>query len=124
MERIMTTIATDGSGNGTGYAVLSHGVNHGSVVAIRYVKTDYADGVDVVFSGETSGIPILTWTDMNATGMKYPRDVTHDIAGAASLYAATGEPVESLIPIANERIKIVVSSGGTTNTGTFHIWIG
>jgi len=122
MERIAVTAITDAtSGNVTTYAAA--GILHGKIYAIRYEKTDFANGVDFVFSGETSGIPILTWSDANATGIKYPRAATHDIIGAASLYAGSGEPVESLIPIANERIKIVVSNGGNATTGTFHLWI-
>jgi len=123
MERISLTITVDGSGDGTDYAVSSRGLLTGKIHAIRYVKDDYADGIDVAITGETSGIAILTVTDMNATATYLPRAATCDIVAAASLYAAAGEPVEDRIPIANERIKIVVSSGGDTKSGTFHIWV-
>jgi len=122
MKRIEVPITVDASGDGIGYAAPDR--VHGHVHAIRYVKTDYADGVDVTITGETSGIPILTITDMNASATYLPRAASCDIVAAASLYAAAGEPVEDKIPIANERIKLVVASGGVSTSGTFHIWVG
>jgi len=124
MERITVSITTNAAGAGTGYAASVRGMNRGNVKAIRYVKTDYAAGVDFVITGETSGMAILTGTDVNASATFFPRAATCDIVGAASLYAAAGEPVEVEIPIADEQIKIVVAAGGDTKTGTFHIWIG
>ena len=123
MERITTTITVNASGDGTGYAVVKQGLNHGNIHAIRYVKDDYVAGIDVVITGETSEIAILSVTDMNASATYFPRAATCDVSAAASFYAAEGEPVEDRIPIANERIKIVVASGGNTKTGTFHIWV-
>ena len=123
MERITTVITVNASGNGTGYAVVKQGLNHGNIHAIRYVKDDYIAGIDVVITGETSGIAILSVTDMDDSATYFPRAATCDVNAAASLYAAAGEPVEDRIPIANERIKIVVAFGGDTKTGTFHIWV-
>ena len=119
MKRYGVTITTDGSGDGTGYTPVCSGLIH----AIRYVKTDYADGVDVTVTCEQSGQAVVTLTNQNASGTTYPRAATNDVAGAASLFAATGEPVECLIPVGEERIKLVVASGGASKTGTFHVYV-
>jgi len=121
MKRLSVTMTTDSSGDATSY--VGDGVLHGNIHAIRYVKDDFADGVDVAITGNTSGIAILSVTNMNATATYFPRYATCDETGVASLYAGSGEPVEDRIPIANELIKIVVSSGGDKKSGTFHIWV-
>ena len=53
-----------------------------------------------------------------------PRQPTHDLIGVASLYAAAGEGVEVPVVVGNDRVKIVVASGGDTKTGTFHVIVG
>jgi hypothetical protein len=118
--RHVVTITTIADGSGTGYTEYPLA---GHISAIRYVKSDYADGVDFVITGENSGIAVLTGTDVNASATYAPRHATHDVTGAASLYAAAGEPVEDRIPVAGERLKIVVASGGATKTGAFHVYI-
>jgi hypothetical protein len=52
-----------------------------------------------------------------------PRQATHSTAGAAALYAAAGTAVNDKIALANDRIKIVIASGGNTKTGVFHFVI-
>lgn len=121
LSRHEVTVTTNASGDGTGY---TSGITEGLIRAIRYVKTDYANGVDVTITCEVSGQAILTWTDQNSSDTSYPRAATNDVIDAASLYASGGEPVETLIPVANERIKVVVAQGGDTKTGTFHIYVG
>ena len=56
----------------------------------------------------------------------FPRvylQATHWADGSASLYAAAGEPVEAPVCVANDRLKVIIGSGGGTKSGTFHIWI-
>lgn len=120
LERHAVSITTDSSGDGTGYTGIVTGLIH----AVRYVKTDYTDGVDVTVTTDVSGQAVLTWTNVNASDSSYPRAATNDVADAASLYAAGGEPVETLIPVAAERVKIVVASGGSVKSGTFHVYVG
>jgi len=122
MERAVISITTDGDGNAIAY--LGKAVT-GHIHTIRYVKDDFDDGVGVVISGEKSGIAILTLAAMNASVTKNPRGDAHEIAdGTVSEYVGQDQPVKVLIPLANERIKIVVSAGGDTKTGVFHIWVG
>jgi hypothetical protein len=120
VRRHVVTIVTDGSGDGTGYTDALNGFVH----AIRYAKTDYADGVDFTITAETSGIAVLTTSASNAAATFHPRAATVDTANAASLYAAAGTTVNALIPVADERLKIVVAQGGATKTGTFHVYVG
>lgn len=120
LRRETVTITTDASGDGTGYT----GTVTGTIRSIRYVKTDYATGVDMTITGETTGIAIVTLTNYDASGTVYPRAATHDTTGAASLYAAGGTAVNDHIPVVNERVKIVVAQGGNAKTGTFYVTVG
>jgi hypothetical protein len=120
LTRHSVTITTDASGNGTGYTAVANGLIH----AIRYVKADYDNGIDFVVTTEASGQAVLTGTDVNASATSYPQAATASVANAAALYAAGGTAVNALIPVADERIKIVVAQGGNVKTGTFHVYVG
>lgn len=118
------TVVTNASGDGTGY---SSGNANGRIAAVRYVKAgsgNYDNGVDFVITGETTGVAILTGTDVNASATSAPMQATHSVANAAALYAGGGTAVNAPIPIANERIKVVVAQGGDTKTGVFYVWVG
>lgn len=121
MQRARLTITTNADGDGIGYVGK---VESGHIRAIRYVKDGYDDGVGVVITGETSGIAILVLAAMNATVTKYPRGDAHKQADGTDAEYASGYPVKVLIPIANERIKVVISAGGNIKTGLFYVWIG
>ncbi len=118
--RHTVSITTDASGDGTGYT----GVIDGRIFSVQYVKTDYADGVDFACTGEETATAVWSQDNVNASATVAPRQATHSTAGVASLYAAGGEPVEACICLANERMKIVVSGGGATKSGTFHVIAG
>lgn len=118
--RHVVTITTDASGAGTGYTEVANGY----VMSVSYVKTDYADGIDAVITGETTLTPILTFTDVNASVTANPRAATATVANAAALYAGSGVAVLDRIAVAKERIKIVVAAGGDTKTGAWHIVVG
>lgn len=119
-ERHVVAVTVDASGNATAYSP----VVTGALIAIHYVKTDFADGVDFTITSEATGQSLWTQVDQNASAVKCPRQPTHDGVGVASLYAAAGEPVEDWIVLAKDRIKIVIASGGVSKTGTFHFVIG
>lgn len=118
VQRHSVAITVDASGDGTGFTP----VVTGRVVSIQYVKTDYANGIDFVVTGETSGIAVMTGTDVNASATFAPRMATHSIAGAASLYAATFAVLDHIY-VAKERIKIVVAQGGVSTSGTFLVTV-
>lgn len=108
--------------NADGDAEVYSPVIRGKLVSIRYVKADFADGVDFVITGETSGQTIWSEEAVNASATRHPRTPTHSTAGAAALYAAGGAAVNDKIAL-DERIKIIVGDGGEDKSGTFHITI-
>ena len=116
-ERYVVTIVTDGSGDGTGYTP----VVSGEVIQVRYVKTDYTNGVGFTITAEATGETIWAEAAVDASATRAPRQAVHSTAGVAALYAAGGTAVSDRIVLAQDRIKIVVASGGAAHTGTFHV---
>lgn len=120
VERHSVALATNGSGAATGYTP----VVTGRVLSIQYVKTDFADGVTFAVTAEATGETIWSEAAVNASAVRRPRAPTHATTGAAALYAAGGAAVNEPIAVASDRIKIVVSSGGDTKTGTVVVTVG
>lgn len=116
-QRHVVSVTTIADGSATAYSP----VVTGKISQIRYVKTDFADGVDFTITAEATGETIWTDTNINASETVAPRQPTHDTAGAAAVYAGGGSAVLDKIALANDRVKIVIASGGDTKTGTFHI---
>ena len=96
---------------------------NGRLIGIIYTKTDFADTVDFAITGETSGQTL--WTEANVTASKTvaPRQATHANDGTASLFVAAGEPVEGMIGLPGERIKIAITNGGDAKTGSIRVII-
>lgn len=120
VQRETVTVTTDASGDATAYS----GPVTGRILTVRYVKTDFANGSTFTLTSEATGETIWTEAAVNASATRAPRQATHSTAGAASLFAAGGTAVTDHIAVANDRIKIVVSAGGNTKTGVFHLTIG
>ena len=120
VQRHAVSLTTAADGSATGYTP----VVTGRIETLRYVKTDFVDGVDFAVTLEATGEAVWSQSDVNASATVAPRQATHDVLGAASLYAGAGEPVEDKIAVANDRIKIVVAQGGDTKTGTVHVTLG
>ena len=118
-ERHAVLVTTDGSGDATVYSP----VLTGKLSQIRYVKTDFTDGVDVTITAEATGETLWTQLDVNASVTVAPRQATHSTAGVAALYAAGGSAVLGKIALAKDRVKIVIANGGASKTGVFHIII-
>lgn len=119
IRRFVVPIAVDASGDATVYSP----VIYGHLISFRYVKTDFADGVDFVCTDETTGETLWAEDSVNASATRYPRAASHSTAGAASLYASGGTAVNARIAIAGSRIKIVVDGGGVSKTGALHITV-
>lgn len=116
-RREVVAVTTIADGSATAYSP----VVTGKISQIRYVLTDYAAGVDFTITAEATGETIWTESDVNASATRAPRQATHSTAGVAALYAAAGTAVNDKIALANDRVKIVIGSGGNTKVGTFHI---
>lgn len=117
VQRHAVAVTTASDGSATAYSPTITGM----VSQIRYVKTDFADGSTFTITAEATGETIWTETGVNASATRAPRQATHTTAGAASLYAAGGTAVNDMIALANDRVKIVIASGGSVKTGTFHV---
>lgn len=123
ITRHEVTLTTNASGAATGYTAPVSGFVH----AITYTPPGanaLATGADVTVTGETGKHAIVTITNLGTSDVAvYPRAATASTANAALLYAAGGTAVSDRIPVAGERVKIVIAEGGNTLTGTFHVYI-
>jgi hypothetical protein len=122
-ERHTIAITTAADGTATAYSPMITG----RILTVRYVKpgTDpLADTVDMTMTLEATGQAVLSKTDVSASFTAAPRQATHDVDGAASLYAAGGEPVEDHICAATDRLKIVLAQGGDSKAGSIIITVG
>lgn len=122
LRRFVVTAVVSAGGAYEGYTPeLPRG---GELISIRYVKTDYANGVDFDITSEDTGEDLWAQDNVNASVTVYPRAGVHSVAGAVALYAGAGEAVNDRIVLgADDRIKIVVANGGVSTTGAFHITI-
>lgn len=111
------TVTTAADGSATAYS----DVLTGKLSQIRYVKTDFADGSTFTITSEATGETLWGESNVNASATRAPRQATHSTAGAAALYAAGGAAVNDKIALANDRVKIVIASGGNVKSGVFHI---
>lgn len=119
VRRFVVPMTVDASGDGTFYTPPIYG----HLISFRYVKIDFADGVDFVCTLETTGETLWAEDSVNASATRHPRAATHSTAGAASLYASGGTAVNGRIAIGGDRIKIVVDGGGNATTGTLHVTV-
>lgn len=119
IKRMAVAITTDASGDGTGYTP----VFSGQISQVRYVKTDYDNGVDFTITLEATGETVWAEENVNASATRAPRQATHSTAGVAALYAAGGTAVQDKIVAAADRVKIVVAQGGNVKSGTFHVTV-
>lgn len=117
IQRLVVPVTTIADGSATAYSP----VVSGRIETIRYVKTDFDDGVDFTITAEATGETIWSQVDVNASATVAPRQPTHSTAGVAALYAAVGQAVNDGVVVANDRVKIVIAQGGNVKSGTFHI---
>lgn len=118
-RRFVVPVTVDASGDATAYSpILS-----GDLISIRYVKDTFANGVDFTITAEDAGETLWAEENVNASATRYPRAATASTAGAASLYADAGTAVNDKISLSQDRVKIVVASGGNATAGTFHITV-
>jgi hypothetical protein len=117
IKRHTVAVTTNASGDATAYSnVLS-----GRLSQIRYVKTDFDNGSTFTITAEATGETLWSEAAVNASATRAPRQATHTTAGAAALYAGSGQAVNDKIVLSADRVKIVIVSGGNVKTGTFHI---
>ncbi len=120
-RRLPVTVTTAADGSATAY---SAPIDYGLLSQIRYVKTDFADGSTFLITSEATGETLWSESNVDVSATRAPRQPTHSTLGAAALYAAAGQAVNDKIAIVQDRIKIVISSGGNVKTGVFHFLLG
>ncbi len=112
---IPATTAADGSA--TAYSAVVQGL----VEMVKVTLGTWSSGaVDITLTDELTGAPIVTLTNATDGLTVRPRGATHDVAGAAYLYAAGGVAVADKIAV-NGRIKMVIAQGGNALTGSVTI---
>lgn len=116
IQEASATLTVDASGDATVYVGTTL---RGRVHAIKYVPGTLATGTDLVITGETTGVPILTAANVGtSTVWYYPRAVSNKPEDAA----AGGFYYED-IQVLNERIKVVVDEGGASKEGTITVYV-
>lgn len=125
IELVELEVLTASDGSATVYSSLPV---TGEVLGVRYVPhaTSPLDtGADITMTAETTTQDILAMTNIGTSAFsKAPQQAVHTPAGAQSVFASGGEIVRTRIALANERIKLVVASGGNAKQGTFYVWVG
>jgi hypothetical protein len=115
IQSVTATLTVDGSGDATVY--LGSRLR-GWILAIKYVPGTLATGTDLVVTGETTAIPILTAANVGTSTVWYhPRAFASQNTDGAD---ATDAFVK--IPVLNERIKVVVDEGGVSKEGTMTVY--
>ena len=116
-QKFDVTVATIADGTGTGFIEAVRG----RIANIIYTKVDFDDGVVFTITTEDSGQGVWAETAVDDSTSRAPVQASHDTVGVASVYVAAGTAVNVPIYVANERIKIVIASGGNVKTGTFTV---
>jgi len=111
-QDIAITTATGGG------ATVYSSVVRGRIAAVKYTKatgSPLASSTDITVTLEDSGQAVQTFTNINATAVRYPVAAANLPSGAASTVS------EAPIFAVNERVKAVVASGGNTKVGTLTV---
>lgn len=120
-DAVKANILTDASGNATVY--LASGINrklNGFLIRLKYTPGTINTAATLTITGEGSGSPIITKTNAGTSvAFYYPRALANEVASPGATVAGTTE----LIPIENERIKVVVSGGGNGGVGSIEATI-
>jgi hypothetical protein len=115
-QRLQTiVVTTDSAGDGVGYS--SENIT-GRVHSIRYVKTDYADGVDFTVTGKDTGTPVWAGENVNASTSVYPV-----VPATLATDGTDSELTEVGVYLVNEPLKIVVANGGNGKSGSFIVTV-
>jgi threonine dehydratase len=111
---VSTAIVTDAGGDATVHLGTRL---RGRVHAIKYTKGTLDAGTDLVITGETTGVAILTDSPA-ANEWLYPRVFPNAVTTGAAGTVAT-----EAVHVLNERIKVVVAQGGNTLVGSIAAYI-
>jgi hypothetical protein len=111
---VTATITVNSSGDATVYVGSRL---RGRVHAIKYTAGTLDAGTDLVITGETTGVAILTDSPA-ASEWYYPRAFPNKVTDGAA-----GTVQSEAVEVFNERIKVVVAQGGNAMTGSIAVYI-
>lgn len=96
----------------------------GYIENIEWVKPGSGGitGATFAITAEATGESIWSEASISASTRRKPRAATHTTAGAAATYDGTRAALDR-IALGRDRVKIVISGGGSALTGTFHIFV-
>lgn len=116
-------VVTSSDGAATVYTTAPVTGRLGHVVYDPSTASPFATGVQIAITLERTGIGLWTQAGLDAAAVKSPTAPIHDALGVARNPTSTAVATEIGGPIyaANERVKVVVASGGAAKQGTFRI---
>jgi len=114
MQKVSAAIVCDDQGAATVY--LGSRLR-GRVHAIQYVKGTLDAGTDLVITGETTEVAILT-DSPSASEWFYPRAFPNQVTDGAAEADAWVD-----IELLDERIKVVVAQGGNAGAGSISAFV-
>jgi hypothetical protein len=120
VEKRTISITTAADGSATAY---TDGIANGRVLAVIYTKTNFDNGSTMTLTSETTGQSIWAESNVNASAVRYPRAGVHDVVGVAATLDGT-RLVRDYVHVCEERLKVIVASGGNAKTGTLTILVG
>ena len=106
-QKVSVTTSTGGASTDYTPAAIN-----GAIYAVEYDKDDFANGVDFTITGETSGVGVWTESDVNAADICRPTILVQDQTN-------TDTTQRDFVRLFNERLKIVIASGGSETSGSF-----
>jgi len=114
LHKTTVAITTDGAGAATVYLGTKI---RGHLLSIIYRPGTIATGGDLVITLETALTPVLTVTNAGTADVYYyPRAPANAVADAVAVTDSA-----EMIPMVDERIKVVVAQGGATKTGSIEV---
>lgn len=114
IHEVSATITTASDGSATVYLGSKL---RGRVHAIKYTAGTLDSGTDLVITGDTTGVAILTDSPSGSEWF-YPRAFPNAVTTGAA-----GNVASEDVQVLNERIKVVVAQGGDTLTGSITAYI-
>ena len=117
-ERQSVALVTVADGSVTAYSTAVTG----RVMGLRYVKTDFDNGVTITVTLEATGETICVITS-NSSVTVYPRVQVHDETGAGATLDGTRKMREPVLAV-GDRLKFVVAAGGSVKTGAIIVIVG
>jgi hypothetical protein len=118
IRKFTVPVTTGSGGTATAYSPYLWGY----IESIQYVKGNFDSNPDFTITSEATGENIWTENNVDASTIRFPRAATQSTAGVDATYDGTRK-VNDKIALGRDRVKIEVSGGGNTKSGTFVVTV-